>query len=555
MLSLCVSPLTCLASTAEDHQYILYLLENGQYDMAIHVIEGLKQFAASQGQQQVPVPQSPVNELVFDTVPETTGQDWIFRMDIINQTSETLTLEMLQIVDIFDDQPLHSFELAGPELERLGLAGLTLAPNSGQGWNDGHPVTPDFNRRDYIFHFVTEHGEPFNMVFAFDMRGSLAPVQQEPEARWEFPILLENTGSIVITLVRLDITDLMNGEPVSSVTFGSKEDLERIRLGDVILAPGEHRTWGDGHPVVDYFNGREYRFFFEDERGTVTEQVFLFDELDKQTEQPDYAQDEGQDLKTLRHSAAFEVEVAPGVFWVPAVSLGASRYANRDIHAMLTLSPQEKQAQITTLYEALQLYQVGGFMPSDDNIRIFENGVNWEHHKPGYHAVRTNNGCCATDSNWLHYILDGDYEEVGFLATSQRDGSGHVYNYILHNGWYYFVDLTHYHASGGTMDNAVESGRTSDYYLTDYILGNIHKVADVQDYVNYVQSDFGDPPGLMFMYKASDVLAVDGAPTQNGVAIIYEEAGGLPIHVIFDDPSDQLTFERRPSPQQLPGWN
>jgi hypothetical protein len=89
----------------------------------------------------------------------------------------------------------------------------------------------------------------------------------------------------------------------------------------------------------------------------------------------------------------------------------------------------------------------------------------------------------------------------------------------------------------------------------DYILGNIHKVADVQDYVNYVQSDFGDPPGLMFMYKASDVLAVDGARTQNGVAIIYEEAGGLPIHVIFDDPSDQLTFERRPSPQQLPGWN
>jgi len=168
--------------------------------------------------------------------------------------------------------------------------------------------------------------------------------------------------------------------------------------------------------------------------------------------------------------------------------------------------------------------------------------------------VRTNTGCCATDSNWLHYILSGDYDEVGYLATSQRDGSGHVYNYILHDGWYYFIDLTHYHASGSPINNAVEDGDMNSYRATDFILGNIHKTQSVQAYVDYVQQNFGDPPGLMFMYTAENVLAVEGRPNGSMVQIIYEEANGQQIDVIFDDPNDQLEFIRMPSPVNLPDW-
>ena len=105
---------------------------------------------------------------------------------------------------------------------------------------------------------------------------------------------------------------------------------------------------------------------------------------------------------------------------------------------------------------ALQLYQISDFRAADDNVRIPESGINWEHHKPGYYAVLTNEGCCATDSNWLNYILRGDYEEVGYMATSQRDGGGHIFNYIKHEGFYYFIDLTHYRASD--YNTAVENG-------------------------------------------------------------------------------------------------
>lgn len=138
----------------------------------------------------------------------------------------------------------------------------------------------------------------------------------------------------------------------------------------------------------------------------------------------------------------------------------------------------------------------------------------------------------------LHLLEEGDYEEVGYIATSQRDGNGHIYNYILHNGWYYIIDLTHYHAIGNPIMTAEENGDLNAYYATDYVLGNIHKVRSIGDYVDYVQMAFNDPPGLMFQYTSENCLAVDGVWSQNGVQITYEEAEGVQIHVIFDDPSD-----------------
>jgi len=347
----------------------------------------------------------------------------------------------------------------------------------------------------------------------------------------------------------MDISHLMDGNN-AGVTIFEAEDLDRVGLGGLVLQPGETYSYMDAHPIVPDWNGAEYRFHFIDGNNQKQTLTFRFDALDKQNQSVDYSQDQGKDLKTLRHDANFEVEVSEGVYWVPAVTLGTSRYSNMDIYNMLDLSPEEKQQKISTLYEALQLYQVGNFTPSDDNVRIFDGGTNWEHHKPGYHAVRTNTGCCATDSNWLRYILDGDYKEVGYIATSQRDGSGHIYNYILLDGWYYIIDLTHYHVTGPLV-TALESGVLDNYYASDYILGNIHKTQDIQKYVDYVQAAFNDPPGLMFMYTAENCLAVDG----NNRQIMYEDTGKPFVSVIFDDASDQLDFVWKNAPTSTPDWS
>lgn len=562
VLTLCFGLAACGGTGNETHDYILRLLESGEYDMAIYVIEGLRDGKTNTSQQvsNDPQQQSPVtSDHVVEQVPQNTGTDWRFEMVLVNDTGRTLTLESVQTTDYLDDQEGPTFSFEGQDLDILPLGHLVLEPGQSAGWDDMRPVDYGFNRREYLHIFRDEQGQQVNIHYIFDMRNIMPSENsdsstEQPTGDWVFPMVLENTGDTPWELQCMDITHFMNEESLGT-TFFEGANLDNIGLGGLVLQPGQYESYIDGHPVVSDWNAAEYRFFFVDGNGQQQTLTFRFDDLGKQNQTADYSQDQDKDLKTLRHDASYEVEVADGVYWVPAVSLGTSHFSNMDIHKMLSSTPEEKQQNISTLYEALQLYQVGNFTSSDDNIRISENGVNWEHHKPGYHAVRTNTGCCATDSNWLHYILDGDYEEVGFFATSQRDGSGHVYNYILHDGWYYFVDLTHYHASGSPIDNAVEDGDLNSYYSTDYILGNIHKARSVQDYVDYVQQTFNDPPGLMLMYTAEDVLAVDGPQSQSGVQIIYEEANGQQINVVFDDPGDSLTFIRKASPKNLPDWS
>ena len=535
---------------SEDYEDILALLESADYEEAIRFIEGL--------QGEDPAEEAPESgDRLIELVPRVENGSWLFEMPLENPLSGPITLESLAITDYTDGQESDSYRFFAEELDALSVVPMSLEAGEIAAWTDGHPIVSDKHQREYRYRFSTESGGEYFITFRYDMLacgGVPAEEQPAPTGDFFFPILLENTTGITLHLVAMDITELKGAEPLGTAIFEGEEPLSRIGLGGLALQPGDTFPWNDAHPATNEWDGREYRFHFAAEPGGSTwveTMTFRFENLTAGNVPADYSADNGKDLKTLRHEASFEVEVADGVFWVPAATLGTSRYTNAEIHAMLTATPEEKQASIATLYEALQLYQVGNFTPSDDNRRQFENGINWEHHKPGYHAVRTNTGCCATDTNWLRYILDGDYEEVGFLATSQPDGSGHVYNYILQDGWYYFVDLTHYHASGSPMDSAVENGDLAAYRATDFVLGNIHKAGTFEDYVNYVQATFHEPPAMMFRYTAENVLAVDS----NGTQIIYEEANGLQIEVIFDNPGDNMGLARAESPVQLPDWN
>ena len=554
LLALCLCLMGC-GKKDETHEYILSLLEQGEYDMAIHVIEGLRDMGSA------PAPESSTaaaedESQRFELEPECTGSDWLFHMDLINHTDSRLTLEAVLIRDFTDDVETGCSEFSGQDLQRLPMGALELESGMGIGWDDAHPMVDFFNRREYLHIFRNEQGERVDISYLFDMCGMMpqGPVDNaapQGDGEWYFTMLLENPSKIRWHLHSVDVTNLIDGEPLETTTFENK-DFSRLGLSDLTLLPGQSLDWSDAHPIVSDWNGREYRFHFKDQSGETHTLKFRF--VDPPVRATvDYSADPGKDLVTLRHDASFEVELYPGVFWVPANSLGLSRYSNADIHGMLSASPEEKQQNISILYEALQLFQIGNFLPSSDNVRIFENGIDWEHHKPGYHAVRTNTGCCATVSNWLRYILDGDYEDVGFLATSERNGSGHVYNYILQDGWYYFIDLTHYCAYDPSM-TAEETGKLSSYRNSDIILGNIHKTKDVQSYVDYMQQSSSNFPGLIFMYSAENVLAIDSLRLEDGIDIVYEEANGQEITVVFDDSTDSLGYRREKSPLKLPDW-
>ena len=58
----------------------------------------------------------------------------------------------------------------------------------------------------------------------------------------------------------------------------------------------------------------------------------------------------GTSPRTIRRADAdFSVKVAEDVYWVPANALGTSDYTNAQIQAMVTGTPEEKQADIIVI--------------------------------------------------------------------------------------------------------------------------------------------------------------------------------------------------------------
>ena len=373
---------------------------------------------------------------------------------------------------------------------------------------------------------------------------------------WHFEMTLPG-ANVDLTVKQIFINNILDGQETNVFltdddTIRHMAELNDLNGDKVILRAGKTLVFEDNHPFVTDFNGREILFVLEAPSGETLRYSYIFELTDDSAPLADYTNDSGKDLSLLRHDARYDIEVFDGVFWVPAVSLGESRYTNAEIAAMRFDSPEDKQAKIGTLYEALQLYQIGDFSSADDNVRIAENGIDWEFHTPGRIAVINNRGCCATDSAWLRYLLDGDYDEIGYIATSQRDGSGHVYNYIRDGEWYYIIDLTHYR--NDWIATIEENGDMDAYSRSDRVLGNIHRTKDLSSFVNYVQNAFNDPPGLMFRLTCEDVTPIDDVHSQNGVTIYRPESYAPYVTCIFDDADDDLTYAYAPDPAEVPEY-
>lgn len=130
------------------------------------------------------------------------------------------------------------------------------------------------------------------------------------------------------------------------------------------------------------------------------------------------------------------------MYWVPLNTLGGSRYTAAEMAKIAAMPPKEKRSRISSLYEAVQLFQVSDFRGVMDNVDHWTGeGVLWQTHKCPEEAVVSNEGCCATDTNWLAYFIDGRYDALSCFCYANEDGNGHITNCIQHYGDYYFLDM------------------------------------------------------------------------------------------------------------------
>jgi len=156
------------------------------------------------------------------------------------------------------------------------------------------------------------------------------------------------------------------------------------------------------------------------------------------------------DVKGLRINADFKVDVGEwrpnfemNTYWVPAAALGTPDNTNEEL---LELKGQAEKAkeEINVLFEALAFMHLCTESGIHNAKTQGENGISWEFSKPAEPAIRDGTVNCASAANVIHYLLEDDYDEVGYVwrHTSFDSGNvgGHCTSYIKENGNYYFFD-------------------------------------------------------------------------------------------------------------------
>lgn len=260
-----------------------------------------------------------------------------------------------------------------------------------------------------------------------------------------------------------------------------------------------------------------------------------------------------KDIATLRYTANFCTVLGKNINWIPVNELGTTRYTNADIKKILDLEPEKKKLYINTLYEAIQLFVNSDFEETLDIVNIQENGIIWEHHKPGYYAVKTNNGCCASTASWLIYMLSDKYEEVGLLSFSRPNGSGHVFNYIFHKGNYYIIDLMPYTKKYKEFC-CIETGKKSDFVKAKYITAACIRTNSLYDYASFYNRmlKYGGVSFVFYKQSTDYALPMYVQEFEEYVKICYPKEQGV---VQLSSNTKRIKTEFIEGPREKVNWN
>jgi hypothetical protein len=241
-------------------------------------------------------------------------------------------------------------------------------------------------------------------------------------------------------------------------------------------------------------------------------------------------------IANIDSAAAFRVPIADGVHWVPANALGASDMTNQEIEGLDGASPEQIAASIDTLHELIQYYKVHAFTWTDDNILIRQDGIIWEHHKPGQISAMLNHGCCAASANLCAYVLAGDYDEIGFISM-QHFGSGHIINYLRKGSVYYLIDFTHY--ANNVPAQCPETGRRDDFDWNP--IATILETDSLEKWTDYYRKLTNYK--LMYQVQTMEVPPLGYILTSKQFVLYYPSVSRERLKLLYDDTTDPITVE------------
>ena len=151
-----------------------------------------------------------------------------------------------------------------------------------------------------------------------------------------------------------------------------------------------------------------------------------------------------------------------------STKLGGTTLTPEEAYALLDMEPEQVKERVKTAADVLMLMLAGRYGDTGGDRTKVINGQEWHYNINAFQVMETRTTNCGSAANLANYLLEGDYEEVGFILHAYYiDGpGGHVYNYFKYQGKYYIVDFSWYMFENYRPENdfpVMELDRLEDY--------------------------------------------------------------------------------------------
>ena len=129
-----------------------------------------------------------------------------------------------------------------------------------------------------------------------------------------------------------------------------------------------------------------------------------------------------------------------------ASMLGGVTLSADEAYALVGAAPEVVRDKVKTAADVL-MYMLAAKIADSNGCKCTPvGGHTWHWNMSAKEVMEKKLGNCGSCANLANYLLDGDYEEVGFMDQAYYPGNGgsHVYTYVCHQGKYYILDFSWY---------------------------------------------------------------------------------------------------------------
>nr|WP_307990925.1 transglutaminase-like domain-containing protein [uncultured Niameybacter sp.] len=214
--------------------------------------------------------------------------------------------------------------------------------------------------------------------------------------------------------------------------------------------------------------------------------------------------------------------------------LGGLTLSVEQARVLVDKSPQEVKAQVRTAGDLLLYMLASRTLLDNGDQSMWADGQVWHYNKTAKDVLSTKRGNCGSMANLANYLLEDDYEDLGFVLHSYYPGSGggHVYNYIKYQGNYYIVDFSSYLFNNYSVQNEF----------------NFIKMKNLGDYGTRWNECYGGLAAII-VHKSPGTHLPNVWSGNN-----YYFPVGSEFEVLLETPDKGYKVGKIPMPSAIPDW-